>query len=119
MKRVPSLDTAVLPPRPLLPPSSLSLCVSRYVSNVESNVLKINFCYHILSFKISVEIDSKSIQVCNLLIINGSSEMTPEIQTILNLLCGSAVCCKEEVTPVDGHVGDHVDCRMALWRDHP
>ena len=73
---------------------------------VESNVLKSNFCYHILLFKIFVEIDSKSIQVCNLLIINGSSEMTPEIQTILNLLCGSAVCCKEEVTPVDGHVGD-------------
>ena len=71
-------------------------------------MLKSNFCYHILLFKIFVEIDSKSIQVCNLLIINGSSEMTPEIQTILNLLCGSAVCCKEEVTPVDGHVGDHV-----------
>ena len=71
-------------------------------------MLKSNFCYHILLFKIFVEIDSKSIQVCNLLIINGSSEMTPEIQTILNLLCGSAVCCKEEVTPVDGHVGNHV-----------
>ena len=72
----------------------------------DGNIIPIK--HDILSFKIFVEIDSKSIQVCNLLIINGSSEMTPEIQTILNLLCGSAVCCKEEVTPVDGHVGDHV-----------
>ena len=43
-----------------------------------------------------------------LIIIKGSSEMTPELQTILNLLCGSAACCKEKDSSGDGHVGDHV-----------
>ena len=34
--------------------------------------------------------------------------MTPELQTISNLLCGSAACCKEKDSSGDGHVGDHV-----------
>ena len=34
--------------------------------------------------------------------------MTPELQTILNLLCGSAACCKEKDSSGDGHVGDYV-----------
>ena len=34
------------------------------------------------------------------------SEMRPELQAILNLLTGSAACCKERGG--DGHVGDHV-----------
>ena len=32
--------------------------------------------------------------------------MRPELQAILNLLTGSAACCKERGG--DGHVGDHV-----------